>query len=132
VRELLLEADRDGIPCAVASSSQRSHVSRWLRRTGLEGAFAAVLTRDDVARAKPFPDLFLGAAAALGVAPRDALVLEDSRNGLRAALAAAVPCVVVPSPVTRGSDFAGAAAILETLREVTPGVLASIHRSVPD
>lgn len=132
VRELLLAAERDGIPCAVASSSQRSHVSRWLRRTGLEGAFAAVLTRDDVERAKPFPDLFLGAAAALGVAPRDALVLEDSRNGLRAALAAGVPCVVVPSPVTRGSDFAGAAAILETLHEVTPGVLASIHRSVPD
>lgn len=132
VRELLRDAGRAGIPCAVASSSQRSHVARWLRRTGLEEAFAAILTRDDVERAKPFPDLFLGAAAALGVAPREALVLEDSRNGLRAALAAGVPCVVVPSPVTRGSDFTGAAAILETLQDVTPGALASIHRDFPD
>ena len=128
VREVLAEAAGMGVRCAVASSSQRSHVGRWLARTGLEGAFGAVLTRDDVARAKPWPDLFLAASAALGVVPEEALVLEDSHNGLRAAVAAGVPCVVVPSPVTRGLDFGGAAAVLPTLREVSVGQLREIHR----
>jgi len=103
-------------------------VGRWLVRTGLAGAFEAVLTRDDVARAKPWPDLFLAASEALGVVPEEALVLEDSHNGLRAAVAAGVPCVVVPSPVTRGLDFGGAAAVLPTLHEVSVGQLREIHR----
>lgn len=128
IRELLMEADRAGIPCAVASSSQRSHVQTWLDRTGIGDAFAAIRTRDDVASAKPAPDLFLAAAEALGLSAPETLVLEDSLNGLRAARAAGAPCVIVPSPVTRGSDFAGAAAILDTLHAVGVPQLHAIHR----
>lgn len=128
IRELLMEADRAGIPCAVASSSQRSHVQTWLDRTGIGDAFAAIRTRDDVVSAKPAPDLFLAAAEALGLSAPETLVLEDSLNGLRAARAAGAPCVIVPSPVTRGSDFAGAAAILDTLHAVGVPQLHAIHR----
>ena len=127
VRELLIEAERAGVPCAVASSSQRSHVQSWLDRTGIGGAFSVIRTRDDVARAKPAPDLFLAAAEALGLDPGGTLVLEDSANGLRAARAAGAPCVIVPSPVTRGSDFTGAAAILDSLHEVPLHGLRAIH-----
>lgn len=87
VRELLVEADRAGVPCAVASSSQRSHVQSWLDRTGIGGAFSVICTRDDAAGAKPAPELFLAAAEALGLDPGGTLVLEDSANGLRAARA---------------------------------------------
>ncbi len=128
IRALLLEAAETGLPCAIASSSQRTHVNIWMERTGIGRAFTLIRTRDDVARAKPAPDLFLAAAAGLGVEPSEALVLEDSLNGLRAARAAGVPCVVVPSPVTLGSDFTGAAAILETLDAVSLEALRAIHR----
>lgn len=127
IRDLLTEADRAGIPCAVASSSQRSHVQSWLDRTGIGGAFTVIRTRDDVPRAKPAPDLFLAAAEALGLDAGQTLVLEDSLNGLRAARAAGAPCVIVPSPVTRGSDFTGAAAILESLHSVPLHQLREIH-----
>ena len=127
IRALLAEASREGLPCAVASSSHRVHVKGWLDRMEIADAFAAILTRDDVARAKPAPDLFLAAAAALGLEPSETLVLEDSANGLRAAIAAGAPCVIVPSPVTAGSDFAGAAGIIESLEAVTPGHLRELH-----
>jgi putative hydrolase of the HAD superfamily len=128
IRTLLVEAERSGLPCAVASSSSRRHVQGWLDRTGIADAFTVIRTRDDVTRAKPFPDLFLAAAEGLGVSPGETLVLEDSSNGLRAALTAGAPCVIVPSPITRGSDFSGAAAILESLETVTLDGLRDIHR----
>lgn len=127
VRELLLEARAAGLPCVIASSSQRSHVSGWMERTGIGHHFDFIHTRDDVARAKPFPDLFLAAATSLGVLPEETLVLEDSLNGLRAAIAAGAPCVIVPSPVTDGSDFTGATAILKTLEGVGLRQLRELH-----
>ncbi len=127
IRELLTEANRAGLPCAIASSSQRSHIDSWLQRTGIGRHFQAILTRDDVPRAKPFPDLFLAAAKALDIVPASAIVLEDSHNGLRAALAAGTPCVIVPSPVTMGSDFTGATGQLSTLAGVDLAALASLH-----
>jgi HAD superfamily hydrolase (TIGR01509 family) len=119
VRELLEEASAAGVPCAVASSSSADWVRPWLETLGLDGAFQAVWTRDRVSEVKPSPELFLKAAADLGLAPGQCVVLEDSRNGLRAAQRAGTPCVIVPSPVTRGSDFTGARCILPTLAGIS-------------
>lgn len=129
VRELLLEARAAGLPCVIASSSQRTHVQAWMERTGIGHHFDFIHTRDEVERAKPSPDLFLLAAASLGVQPEETLVLEDSLNGLRAARAAGAPCVIVPSPVTEGSDFTGATAILKTLAGVDIARLRALHAS---
>ena len=67
---------------------------------------------------KPAPDLFLSAAKELNVSPADALVFEDSFNGLAAAVAAGVPCWIVPNMVTEGSDFSAAHRVLRSLEEV--------------
>lgn len=76
-------------PIAVASSSRAYQLDYKLRRTGLWDLFAPhIYSADDVTHAKPAPDLFLHAASALGVAPRDCLVIEDSINGVKAGLAA--------------------------------------------
>jgi HAD superfamily hydrolase (TIGR01509 family) len=124
VTELLDAAEGRGLPCAIASSSPHSWVDRWLDRLDLAGRFHSVWCRDDVPLPKPSPDLFLRAAAALGLGPAEVLVFEDSQNGLRAALAAGMRCVVVPNPVTAGSDFQGAWALLGSLADVD-GALAS-------
>jgi beta-phosphoglucomutase-like phosphatase (HAD superfamily) len=77
------------LPKAIASSGSREGLERKLRQTGLWDHFAPhVYSADHVAHAKPAPDLFLYAAAALGVAPADCLVLEDSVNGVIGARAA--------------------------------------------
>lgn len=77
------------LPKAIASSGSVGGLERKLKRTGLWDHFAPhVYGADHVANAKPAPDLFLHAAAALGVSPGDCLVLEDSVNGVKAARAA--------------------------------------------
>ena len=81
------------LPKAVASSSTREGLERKLRQVGLWDHFAPhVYSAGDVAHAKPAPDLFLHAAAALGIAPGDCLVIEDSVNGVLAAKAAGMRC----------------------------------------
>ena len=81
------------LPKAVASSSTKQGLERKLRQVGLWDHFAPhVYSADHVARAKPAPDLFLHAAAALDIAPADCLVIEDSVNGVLAAKAAGMCC----------------------------------------
>jgi HAD superfamily hydrolase (TIGR01509 family) len=84
-------------PLAVASGSDRNIVVRELTHLGLIDLFPVVVTADDVARSKPAPDLFLLAAERLGVPPDSCLVFEDGANGLRAAEAAGMRWVYVPT-----------------------------------
>lgn len=77
------------LPKAIASSGSHAGLERKLKQTGLWDIFAPhVYSADHVTNAKPAPDLFLHAAQALGVAPQDCLVLEDSVNGVTGAKAA--------------------------------------------
>ena len=115
VRERLLEARELGLPCSIASSSPLSWVSKHVENLGLREHFANISTRDHVQRIKPHPDLFLDAAAKLGVGTDEVIIFEDSLNGLKAARAAGIRCVVVPGPTTRHLDFTGAWQQLESL-----------------
>ena len=99
VVELLDRVAALGLPMAVATAATRAHADEHLARTGLRPRFAVVLTRDDVEKSKPSPDLFLRAAEALGVAPEDCMAVEDSPNGVRAAVAAGMMTVMVPDLV---------------------------------
>ncbi|HEX4105755.1 MAG TPA: HAD-IA family hydrolase [Rhizomicrobium sp.] len=77
------------LPKAIASSGSRAGLERKLKQTGLWEHFAPhVYSADHVTNAKPAPDLFLHAAAALEIEPADCLVLEDSVNGVIGARAA--------------------------------------------
>ena len=86
---------------AVASSSSIAWLERWLGKHGIRARFDTICGRDDVARVKPEPDLFLLAASRLGVAPEACVVFEDSPNGMRAARRAGMRCVAVPNNLTR-------------------------------
>jgi HAD superfamily hydrolase (TIGR01509 family) len=101
VRELLNEAGKRGMGCAVASSSPRFWVEGNLSRLGLTRRFGALVCREDVAHVKPAPDLFLEACRRLGASPSEAVVFEDSLNGVKAARTAGIFCVAVPNPVTK-------------------------------
>ncbi|TAJ33957.1 MAG: HAD family phosphatase [Reyranella sp.] len=85
-----------GIPCAVATSAGRTTAENHLGRAGLLGRFRAVATRDDVAHAKPAPDVYLEAARRLGVSPSRCVAFEDSNVGLTAAHAAGAMAFIVP------------------------------------
>ena len=94
--ELLEFLAERGTPMAVASSSSREMIQANLARAGISDYFAAVVSGLEVEHAKPFPDVFLRAASQLAAEPEDALVLEDSYNGVRAGVAGGFRTVMVP------------------------------------
>ncbi|MBI3884189.1 MAG: HAD family phosphatase [Opitutae bacterium] len=86
-------------PVSVASGGPRLIVRETLRRMGLAELFPVVVTPEDVTHGKPSPEMFLLAAARMGVAPEQCLVFEDGAPGFQAAAAAGMQWVVVPSRV---------------------------------
>lgn len=97
--ELLGFLRRRGLPLAIATSSSQATVARHLGRAGLLQHFKAVATRDDVARGKPHPDVYLEAARRLGIPPANCIAFEDSNVGLTAAHAAGTMAIMVPDIV---------------------------------
>jgi putative hydrolase of the HAD superfamily len=119
VADLLQEADALGLRIAIASSSPRTWIDSWMDQLGLHDHFHHISTVDDTGKVKPDPSLFIHAAEKLGVTPEEAVIFEDSLNGLRAAMAAGIRCVVAPGPMTRHLDFTGAWKRVESLAHVT-------------
>jgi HAD superfamily hydrolase (TIGR01509 family) len=91
---LLDRLDGERILCAVGSNGPHRKMEITLTRTGLAERFGSrVYSREDVARPKPAPDVYLKAAAEAGVAPARCVVIEDSATGARAAKAAGMYCL---------------------------------------
>ncbi|MFB8405035.1 HAD family hydrolase [Streptomyces sp. NPDC055912] len=88
--EVLKQLAEAGIPYCVASSGSHERIRVGHRKTGLDAWFpdGLVFSAEDVGRGKPAPDLFLHAASRMGVAPERCVVVEDSRLGVQAAVAA--------------------------------------------
>ncbi|ODU04216.1 MAG: haloacid dehalogenase [Pseudonocardia sp. SCN 72-86] len=119
VRRLTEEAAAAGWSLAVASTSAEASVRSVLQHAvGDElAARFAVFAGDVVAKKKPAPDIYELAVAELGVTPGAVAVVEDSRNGMLAALAAGLTCVVTTSSYTVDEDFTGAGLVVSSLGE---------------
>ena len=112
-------------PLGLASSSNRPVIDLVLELAGLAGCFRATVSSEEVARGKPAPDVYLEAAARLGVAPAACVAVEDSANGLRSAAAADMRVVAVPNRAyPPPPDLVQTAAlVLDDLRELTPAAV---------
>lgn len=95
----MVEAAADRAPIAVASSAPRRLIEAVLEVVGLRPRFAACVSSEEVPRGKPSPDVYLEAARRIGVAPELCAAVEDSSNGLRAAGAAGMTVIAIPSPI---------------------------------
>jgi HAD superfamily hydrolase (TIGR01509 family) len=111
---------------ALATAGFPEAVTPALAVTGLRPYFETIVTRADVTRHKSAPDAFLLAAERLGVAARDCVVLEDAEKGVRAAHAAGMRCIAIPTDHTRDNDFSLATRVLPSLLHVTPAVIAGL------
>jgi HAD superfamily hydrolase (TIGR01509 family) len=85
-------------PLALASSANRVVIDTVVATAGLGAAFAVTVSSEEVARGKPAPDVYLAAAARLGVPPEACGAVEDAANGIRSALAAAMTVIALPNP----------------------------------
>ena len=119
---------RAGYLLAVASSSPRELIDVALRVAGLAGAFQAIVSSDEVTHGKPAPDVYLRAAELLGVPAHDCVAVEDSTNGIRAAVAAGMATVAIPNRAFPPADeaLALARAVLPGLDALTPELVESL------
>jgi HAD superfamily hydrolase (TIGR01509 family) len=107
-----------GMRLAIASSSTRAVIDALLRALGVDDIFAVRISGEDpaVQQSKPAPDVYLAAAARLGVEPAACLAIEDSGPGVRAAKQAGMTCIAVPNRWTADQDFGEADVVLESLQ----------------
>jgi HAD superfamily hydrolase (TIGR01509 family) len=108
-----------GIKLGVASSSTADWVRGHLARLGILDRFECLRCRDDVASAKPAPDLYLAVLGCLEVGADEAIAIEDSPNGIAAAKRAGMRCVAIPNSITARLDFGEADLVLNSLADVT-------------
>ncbi len=123
-RELLGELKAAGIRTALVTMSMRRMALQIAALIGPD-AFDVVIAGDDATRPKPFPDPYLQACAALEIDPAEAVALEDSPNGVRAAVAAGTTTVAVPRLVSVAG--AGAHVVWPSLAGRTVADLAAVH-----
>lgn len=90
------ELKKRGIKIALATSTGRKMVDRYLQMSGLEGVFDVIVTGETVTHGKPHPEIFLAAAKKLEIEPEHCVVVEDSHHGVRAGHAAGMFTVMVP------------------------------------
>ncbi|WP_436213077.1 HAD family hydrolase [Bradyrhizobium sp. LjRoot220] len=117
--ELLDTLQNSKCPMAIVTSSSRRTTEAHLTLAGIRDRFETILTRDDVARGKPSPDLYLLAASRLGLSPEFCVAVEDSNHGVTAAHAAGTITIMVPdmAPPTDESR-ARCAAVVDDLGAV--------------
>lgn len=118
VEDYIHRANALDIQLAVASSSVGGWAASHLKRRRLLHNFKHILSGDDVANVKPDPEIYTLTTQRLGVSPQNALAIEDSSNGLRAAKAAGLYCIVVPNPMTRHMSFYEADLQLSSLSDM--------------
>jgi beta-phosphoglucomutase len=111
---------------ALATSSYEDAAHAVLKALDISTYFSCTATRSSVARIKPFPDVFLYVAKALGEAQENCLVLEDSEKGVKAASAAGMKCIAIPNIHTVDHDFSMATMVLPSLDEVTRELIETI------
>jgi HAD superfamily hydrolase (TIGR01509 family) len=119
VVQRLEEARAMGLKLGVASSSTQEWVRGHLARLGILDHFDCLRCRDDVANAKPEPDLYLAVLDCLGVRAEEAIAIEDSPNGVAAARRAGMTCVAIPNSITAHLDLSHADLVLNSLAELT-------------
>lgn len=117
VKEYLETARRLELRLAIASSSTREWIDRYLDLLGIRSYFEYVISANDVSHVKPNPEFYLKAIEELKVEAKDTIAFEDSSNGLKAAKAANIYCVVVPNEVTKYMDFANYDLRIESMSE---------------
>ena len=106
-----------GFTLAVVTGGSGMSVRRTIEMYGLEGMFRTIVAAEDVENSKPAPDCYLKALNQLGYRSEQAIAVEDTVHGMRAALHADLRCVAIPGRHAEEHDFSAATVIYSSLQE---------------
>lgn len=113
--ELVEQARMRGYRCGIASATPAADIHDVVSRLGIAACFDRIVSSDAVARPKPAPDVYLHAAALLGVEPARCIVVEDTPTGVAAGRAAGMYCVAFPNRWTVAMDLGQADVLIPVL-----------------
>jgi beta-phosphoglucomutase len=122
-RELIHSLHRDGFALALGSSGPVENADLVLEKLGVRNLFRAVVTGKDVRRGKPDPEVFLTAAARLGIAPRSCAVIEDAPPGIAAANASGMLSIGLSSPGPAYRPLSDARLVVHSLTDLSPALI---------
>lgn len=126
IARLIDHARGRGIRLGIATTTSRANVEALIARTmgpDSHAWFDVIACAEDAAVKKPDPAVYRFALDSLGIASRDVLAVEDSANGLRAAIGAGIACLVTPSLYCRGQGVVEALMVLDDLATLPPECL---------
>jgi len=103
---------------AIASTGFKDEVILKLKKSGLFHYFSTIVSRDEVKRGKPYPDIYLLAVKKLKLKPKECLAFEDTQYGLESAKSAGLTCFAIPSEFSKKQDFSKADKIFKNLKEI--------------
>lgn len=105
IQHYLESAKAEGLRIGLASSSSQEWVEKYLQQLNIAQYFECIRTADHVTNVKPDPELYNQTLACLGIEPSEAVAIEDSPNGSKAAAAAGIRCIVTPNEITNFLEF---------------------------
>ena len=118
IMDYLKEAKKREIKTAIASSSRREWVMDHFKRLGISEYFSVLKNSDDVENIKPSPDIYLEAIKDLGVQNSEAVAVEDSFIGVKAAKNAGLFCIFIPNSLNKGMKSEDADMQLSSLKDL--------------
>ncbi len=113
-----LEVLKGKVKMGIVTSSRKDHFNIIHQKSGLLKYFDFIVTGDECANTKPDPEPYIRALQKSGINNYECIVIEDSERGLKSALAAGLKCYILPTDLTKNSNFNGASKILGNVREI--------------
>ena len=114
VTDLLIEIAYENIKIGIASSSPTEVIELVINKLGISHFFSAIVGGEEIKNGKPKPDIFIKAAKSLKTLPTNCVVIEDSKNGVKAAKAAGMKCVGYKNPNSGNQNLEKADLIVDS------------------
>lgn len=118
VIELINDLHENNFKLILASSSRMEIIDIILKKFKLSDLFIAKISGSELAHSKPHPEIFLKAAQLAGSEPKECIVIEDSKNGVAAAIAAGMKCIGFLNPSSGDQDLKSADIVIRSFKEV--------------
>lgn len=127
-KAFLLTMHKAGYSMALASSNNKRVIGAVAEKFDLKDYIKVFVSADDVKRGKPDPEIFLTAAEKLGIPPASCLVIEDARNGVKAAKAAGMRCIGLQNLNSGNQDLSEADLVIGNFNELNLDIIKGLFK----
>ncbi len=126
VCELIQTLKENGFKIALATSTELEYAEHFFRMSGLKKEFDAIVTKDDIHRSKPDPEIFRLASERVDSKPEECVVVEDAFNGVKAAHAAGMKCIGIKSEFSNPENLKIADVVVDNIKQINVRMIMEI------